>query len=181
MQEQVERFSLLSSLQGIVPPSCRQQSCSLSSFAALSGCFQTRTRRSWPSGRSGRACTESPTTIRWDRSDLKPRETTCALSEPDPHCVFHLLCRRTCRESSSGKGTSIRLKKTTKVFYWVPSILWWPWTNTETWWEPKLSQSLNNLTVNLSLEVRSYWSWSTKTQLQSCICFFFYLFKLHNF
>lgn len=46
MQEQVERFSLLSSLQGIVPPPCRQQSCSLSSFAALSGCFQNRMRRS---------------------------------------------------------------------------------------------------------------------------------------
>lgn len=84
-------------LQGIVPPPCRRRSCSSSCCAGLSRCFQTRTRRSWPSGRSGRAWTESPTTIWWDRSHLKH---ACVLTDPDAHwpwCVC-IYCAGGCAE-----------------------------------------------------------------------------------
>lgn len=83
-------------LQGYAPPPCGRQSCSSSSCASLSRWPQTRTRRSWLIGRSGRARTESPMMIWWDTSDLR-RECwvhvhACAPADPNGQWCVCICC-----------------------------------------------------------------------------------------
>ncbi len=85
------------SLQCSRPASCWGQLCFSSCCAAHSTWLQTRTRRSWQSGSSGRTAMASPTMMRWDwpTSENKQHHKVhvCLIShEPFCHVLFFLSC-----------------------------------------------------------------------------------------